>query len=302
VLRVAVITPHGAPHSQSLCAAIAERQELVGVLHPAPAAPTRARRVRQLRNELRRLGPLEETLRLVGTSRSPLRGWDLRKDTASALADTFPGADARYEATVAPVAERVEDVNGPTAIARIEELAPDVVCCLGGPIYRAPLIGSVPLMLNFHSGVSPLYNGAETLAQAYANGHLALCGGTLMTMSATVDGGDVLGHVLPAIEPGDTPGRLFARNAAGAIEAYLAVLDHIAGGGTLVGVPQPPPFFYLRASDWTAVQGHRVRRLVARDAAAGAVREGRIAAYWDAEDRDEAARRLRDTLAPLVGL
>ena len=67
-------------------------------------------------------------------------------------------------------------------------------------------------------------------------------------------------------------------------------------------MPQPPPLFYLRASDWTAVHGHRVRRLVARDAAADAVRDGRIASYWDAGGRDEAARRLRDTLAPFVGL
>jgi folate-dependent phosphoribosylglycinamide formyltransferase PurN len=302
VLRVAVITPSAAPHSRSLCAVIAERHELVGVLHPARSAPTRAKRLRQLRAELRRLGPLEESLRVLGTSRSPLRGWDLRQDTGAALADAFPDANARYEQRVAAVAEPVEDVNGPAAIARLKALSPDVVCCLGGPIYRAPLIASVPLMLNFHSGVSPIYNGADTIAQAFANGHLALCGGTLMTMSPTVDGGDVLGHVLPAIASGDTPGRLFARTAAGAIDAYLAALDHLDGGRSLAGVPQPPPLFYLRASDWTAVHGHRVRRLVARDAAADAVRDGRIASYWDAGDRDEAARRLRDTLAPLVGL
>jgi folate-dependent phosphoribosylglycinamide formyltransferase PurN len=301
-VRVAVITPFAAPHSRSLCAAIADEHELVGVLHPAPPAPGRRRRVDQLRAELARLGPLEETLRLLATSRSPLRGWDLRDDTARALANAFPDADARYEARVAAVAERVEDVNGERAIRRLGELAPDVVCCLGGPIYRAPLIASVPLMLNFHSGVSPLYNGADTIAQAFANGHLALCGGTLMTMSPTVDGGDMLAHVLPAIEAGDTPGRLFARTVAGAIDAYLAVLAHLADGGQLSGVRQPPPLFYLRASDWTAVQGHRVRRLVAEDAAARRTREQRIVPYWDAADADEAARRLRDTLAPLVGL
>ena len=301
-MRVAVITPSRAAHSRSLCASIAADHELVGVLHPAPARPGRRRRVEQLRAELRRLGPLEETLRLLATSRSPLRGWDLPADEAKALADTFPDADAEYDARVAPVAETVTDVNGEAAIARLRALAPDVVCCLGGPIYRAPLISAVPLMLNFHSGLSPLYNGAATVAQAFANGHLRLCGGTLMTMSPTVDGGDVLAHVLPAIEPGDTPGRLFARTAAGAVEAYRGVLAHLAAGGEPAGVPQPPPLFYLRASDWTAVQGQRTRRLVARDAAAGQVRPGRIVSYWDAADRDEAARRLREALAPLVGL
>jgi folate-dependent phosphoribosylglycinamide formyltransferase PurN len=301
-MRVAVITPSRAPHSRSLCAAIASDHELVGVLHPAPPRPGRRRRVEQLRAELRRLGPLEEGLRLLATSRSPLRGWDLPADEAAALADAFPAAGAEYEARVAPVAETVADVNGAAAIERLRTLAPDVVCCLGGPIYRSPLIAAVPLMLNFHSGLSPLYNGAATVAQAFANDHLRLCGGTLMTMSATVDGGDVLAHVLPAIEPRDTPGRLFARTAAGAIEAYREVLGHLAAGGSLVGVPQPSPLFYLRASDWTAVQGQRTRRLVARDAASEQVRPGRIVRYWDAADREEAAGRLREALAPLVGL
>ena len=301
-MRVAVITPFAAPHSRSLAAAIAGEHELVGVLHPAPAPRSRRRRLDQLRAELRRLGPLEETLRLLATSRSPLRGWDLAADRADALAATFPDADARYEAVVADRAEQVTDINSPEAIERLKRLSPEVVCCLGGPIYRAPLIGSVPLMLNFHSGVSPIYNGAETIGQAFANGHIPLCGGTLMTMSPTVDGGDVLAHVLPAIRSGDTPGSLFARTAAGAIEAYLVALHHLEGGGRLSGIKQPKPLFYVRASDWTAVQGQRVRRLVEQDAAAVNAREQRIVSYWEARDADEAARLLRSTLAPLVGL
>jgi folate-dependent phosphoribosylglycinamide formyltransferase PurN len=301
-MRVAVITPAGAPHSRALCAAIADSQQLVGVLHPVSHRRPRSAKLEQLRAEARRLGPFEEVLRLLALPRSPVRGWDLEADEAAALAGTFPDADARYAARAAAAAEAVEDVNGPEAIARLQAMTPDVVCCLGGPIYRAPLIESVPMMLNFHSGVSPLYNGASTVAQAFANGHLQLCGGTLMTMSPLVDGGDVLGHVLPAIEPGDTPGKLFARTVAGAIEAYVAVLEHRAAGGELKGVPQPAPLFYVRSSDWTALQGQRVKRLVRQDAARRFARDGRIAQYWDALTRDEAAARLRETLAPLVGL
>ena len=62
-------------------------------------------------------------------------------------------------------------------------------------------------MLNFHSGVSPLYNGSATILFAFANGHVHLCGGTLMTMSPVVDGGDVLAHFLPAIEAETHPRR-----------------------------------------------------------------------------------------------
>jgi folate-dependent phosphoribosylglycinamide formyltransferase PurN len=301
-MRVAVITPAGRPHSRALCAAIAGEHELVGVLHPQPPARSRGERAAQLRAEARRLGPLPELMRLLATSRSPVRGWDLAGDEQTALARAFPDAEASYRERAAAVAEPVADINGPAAIARLRELGPEVVCCLGGPIYRPPLIASVPLMLNFHSGVSPLYNGASTVAFAYANGHLRLCGGTLMTMSPAVDGGDILAHVLPAIAPGDTPGTLFARTVAGGIEAYLAALCHLAAGGALTGAPQDGPLFYVRSSDWTVLHGHRVRRLVADDAAAGSVRERKIAPYWDAATRAEAAARVRATLAPLVGL
>jgi folate-dependent phosphoribosylglycinamide formyltransferase PurN len=301
-MRVAVVTPSGKPHSRALCAAIAGEHELVGVLHPVPRSRSRAERIAQLRAEVRRIGPVQEVVRLLATSRSPLRGWDLRADEEAALARTFPDADARYRELAEPVAEQVSDINGATAMARLRVLEPDVVCCLGGPIYRAPLIASVPLMLNFHSGVSPLYNGASTVAFAFANGHLRLCGGTLMTMSPEVDGGDILAHVLPAIEPGDTPGTLFARTVAGGIDAYLGVLRHLAAGGEPIGAPQEGRLFYVRSSDWTVLHGQRVRRLVADDAAAGKARERRIAAYWDAASAAEAAARVRATLAPLVGL
>lgn len=301
-MRVVVITPSGKPHSRALCAAIADEHDLVGVLHPVARSKTRSERAAQLRAEVRRLGPVQEVARLLANSRSPLRGWDLRRDEQEALARAFPDADERYDERAAAVAEPVADVNGPAAIARLRELGPDVVCCLGGPIYRPQLIASVPLMLNFHSGVSPLYNGASTVAFAFANGHLRLCGGTLMTMSPEVDGGDILAHVLPAIEPGDTPGALFARTVAGGIDAYLGVLRHVAGGAEPTGAPQDGALFYVRSSDWTALHGHRVRRLVAEDAATARARGPRIVAYWDAADPAEAAARVRETLAPLVGL
>jgi hypothetical protein len=157
-------------------------------------------------------------------------------------------------------------------------------------------------MLNHHAGLSPLYNGAQTIAFPFANGHPRLCGGTLMTMSAAVDGGDILAHVLPEIRSGDTPGAIFARTVRGGIGAYAELLRHLDAGGRLSGAPQPPPLFYVRASDWTLSHGHRVRRLVAADAGADAARPARVARYWDSEDRDAARARVRETLAPLVGL
>jgi folate-dependent phosphoribosylglycinamide formyltransferase PurN len=300
-MRVAVITPADAPHSRFLCAALGRAHELVGVLHPVPPPASRRDRLRQLQRETRRVGPVNEALRLLATRRSPLRGWDLREDERAALERRFADLDGLYERHAAPVAAEVADVNGPEARERLRALAPDVVCCLGGPIYREPLIRSVPLMLNFHSGISPIWNGASTIAFAYAHGTPALCGGTLMTMDPAVDGGDLLAHYLPAVEPGDTPGSLFAKTVRGATEAYLAALAHLAAGGRLAGVPQPPPVFYTRSSDWTVWHGQRVRRTAGRLAPAH-VREARLATYWDAGSPEEARRRVQATIAGLLAL
>src|SRR5262249_3036592 len=118
----------------------------------------------------------------------------------------------------APVAARVLDVNAEATIELVRDAAADVVLCLGGPIYRAPLINACGTMINFHSGVSPLYNGASAIMFAFPNGHFRLCGGTLVTMSPIVDGGDILAHYLPAIEAGDTPATLFMKTVRGAAE------------------------------------------------------------------------------------
>ena len=128
-----------------------------------------------------------------------------------ALDAVFNGAAGEYDERAAAVAIAVDDVNSAATIEHLRSLQPDVVVCLGGPIYREALIEAVPLMVNFHSGISPLYNGTSTIAFAFANGHPHLCGGTLMLMSTAVDGGDILAHYLPSIEPDDDPASLFAK-------------------------------------------------------------------------------------------
>jgi methionyl-tRNA formyltransferase len=214
----------------------------------------------------------------------------------------FNGAAKEYEELAAPVARSVDDVNSPEAIDHVRSLDADVVVCLGGPIYRKALIAAVPLMINFHSGISPLYNGTSTIDFAFANGHPHLCGGTLMVMSAAVDGGDILAHYLPAIEQGDDPATLFAKTVAGAAQTADAFLTYVEDGGTVVGCPQPPPLFYYRGADWTIYHGQRVRRALRGGVAQQHERAARLEPYWDAADRDEARARVNTTLADLLQL
>jgi hypothetical protein len=301
-VRVAIITPEQPLHHQHFCAHLARRHEVVGIVHPRSRAAGKGGKLKRLRKEARDYGAGHALIRSLASMPGPLRGWDAGAAREPALRAVFNGAAAEYRELAAPLAWATDDVNGQDAVEHLEALRPDVVVCLGGPIYRRALIEAVPLMVNFHSGVSPLYNGTSTIAFAFANGHPHLCGGTLMLMSRTVDGGDILAHYLPSIEPGDTPATLFAKTVAGAADATDAFLSHLESGAEFASCPQPPPLFYYRGADWTIDHGQRVRRALERGIAEEHLRDERVEPYWDARDAGEAGRRVNDTLTRLLRL
>ncbi len=172
----------------------------------------------------------------------------------------FPNAVAEYAKLDRSLIHSGVAVNSKEGIALLKDMQPDVVVCFGGPVYRQAFIEACPMVLNYHSGVSPLYNGTASARFAFANGHPHLCGGTLMKMSAVVDGGDLLGHFLPAIDERDTPATLFMKTAHGAATMYHGCLAHLEReGSNWAGLPQGRPLFYFRSADWTVHHGQRVR-------------------------------------------
>jgi methionyl-tRNA formyltransferase len=301
-VKVAIITPAQPVHHQHFCAHLARRHDVVGIVHPRARAHGRGGQLKRMRREVKDYGAGHALIRALASVPGPLRGWDAAAARGPALRAVFNGAAAEYDELAAPIARSVDDVNGPEAVEYLRGLGADVVVCLGGPIYRKPLIEAAPLMINFHSGISPLYNGTSTIAFAFANGHPHLCGGTLMLMSRTVDGGDILAHYLPAIEAGDDPATLFAKTVAGAAQATDAFLTHLEGRARFVSCPQPPPLFYYRGADWTIDHGQRVRRALEGGIAEEHLRDERLEPYWDAHDEDDARRRINHVLAGLMQL
>lgn len=301
-MRVAIVTPAQPLHHQHFCAYLARRHDVVGIVHPRPRVNGKGGQLKRLRREVKDYGAGHALIRTLASVPGPLRGWDAAAARGPALSAVFNGAAAEYEELAAPLAWAVDDVNGPEAVAHLRGLEADVVVCLGGPIYRKALIEAAPLMVNFHSGISPLYNGTSTIAFAFANGHPHLCGGTLMLMSATVDGGDILAHYLPAIERGDDPATLFAKTVAGAATATDAFLTHLEGDAGFVSCRQPPPLFYYRGADWTIYHGQRVQHALRDGVAAEHLRDARLESYWDAADEDGARRRINDVLSGLLAL
>jgi len=301
-MRIAIITPERQAHSRHFCAYLGGRHELVRVIHPVPAHQSVGARLRRSRRELARYGVTHSLLRALAALPTPWVGWDWTSAVSEAEELFFPNVAAAYGEVGAPVAVRVPDVNAEATIRLVREAAADVVLCLGGPIYRAPLINACGTMINFHSGVSPIYNGASTIMFAFANGHFRFCGGTLMTMSATVDGGDILAHYLPAIEAQDTPATLFMKTVRGAAETADRFLAHFERTGAFARHPQPSPLFYYTSGDWTLHHAHQLRRHLKRGSVAGAARDAELIEYFASTSDKEACAQVRETIDRLLGL
>jgi methionyl-tRNA formyltransferase len=295
-LKIAIITGRR-PHHKNLCVRLAERHELVAVIHPTSSASSGKTTSR--RRYLRKRG-LNAILRVLTRLPGGRPGWD-RSLTWDEVSRRFPEAEAEYSRLDATRIHHL-DPNSAEAIQLIRTVSAEVVVCLGGPIYREALIEACPLMLNFHTGLSPLYNGASTIDFAFANGHVQLCGATLMVMGQAVDGGDILAHFLPAIEEADTPATLFAKCVTECVTAYDRFLEAVAAGEPFAKAPQPPPLFYSRSRDWTAYQAQQVARHVEVGTARRFVRTEELIEYWRASDDGEAARRVNGTVLRLLGL
>ena len=155
-------------------------------------------------------------------------------------------------------------------------------------------------MLNFHSGISPLYNGTGTIDYAYSHGHFTMCGGTLMVMSPEIDGGDILAHVFPAIGPRDTPTDIFLRCVGMAPTAYASFLEHLRQAGSYSSIPQGRPMCLSRGADWTVDRAVATRRHIERGIPAWAQRGARMMEYWREPDRDAARAIFEREILSLV--
>jgi methionyl-tRNA formyltransferase len=301
-MKIAVVTGELA-HHKHVCATLAERHDVLAIVHPVRAGANGvAGKLRRVTKELHDGGLASAALRALGHPRSPLAGWNSASDHERAERRFFPHAEAAYARLSPSLVRRVADPNDAAVVELIRRLRPDAVVCLGGPIYRQPLIDACALMINFHSGVSPLYNGASTIEFAYANGHMHLCGGTLMTMSTVTDGGDILAHYFPSIEEGDTPATLFMKTIRGGAELFNRFLLHLDAAGTFAKCRQPPALFSFRSRDWTVYQSRRIRYHVDRGTIRSHLRDEEMLDYWASSSDEEARANVAETLSSRLRL
>jgi methionyl-tRNA formyltransferase len=217
-------------------------------------------------------------------------GWHMTKRLRDAERAFFGDCHDAFDREIMPRAKRVEDVNSPAFAEEIRRLGADAVICSGGPIYRAPLIRAAKLMLNYHTGISPIYNGAHTNIWAYINGHPQFCGGTLMIMNEAVDGGDILAHHFCGVEPGDDPAAVFCKAIKAAPQIYNEFLTDIDAGNTITSISQAMPFFYYKTLDWTLYQSLLAERLRNRRTDLMYHCDVETVRYWRLESSDAMSR------------
>jgi folate-dependent phosphoribosylglycinamide formyltransferase PurN len=179
-----------------------------------------------------------------------------------------------------------EDINSVESVNKIKSLKSDIIICHGGPKYGSGIINAAPIVINYHSGISPIYNGVHSHLFALSNGEPHFCGGTLMILGSNIDGGDILSHFIPAIELKDDVSSIFIKNMLG---SYILCDDFISNHKNIksIGsVKQPYPKYYYYMKDWNINCYLKLRKNIKQMKLLGVQRVEKIIRYWDKEENN----------------
>jgi methionyl-tRNA formyltransferase len=132
-----------------------------------------------------------------------------------------------------------ESINTPEGVAALRALNPDLlVVAAYGQILSKDVLAVPPYGgINVHASLLPKYRGAAPIAWAIYHGEKTT-GVTIIRMSVHLDAGDMLAQEAIAIGPEETAGELEARLAPLGAKLALQVVDQIAAGRPIPGIPQ----------------------------------------------------------------
>ncbi len=253
--NIVLVTGTDFHHKYWVCS-LCERYNVVAIIHPHPPST-------RLLNTIKRGSkygyawlPFKVASKLFNRLSKDSRG---HRHNACEV-KFFGDAGKRYEKLPKDLIHHVGSINDPDVIQLMRDVSADVVCFLGGDLAKQEFLDTARIAgLNFHSGLSPFYNGAATLYWAVSDFRPNFAGGTLMYITERVDGGPVLYHYLPPISADDDASSLFMKNIIGAVKLYDMALEAIQQGTPPTGVLQQRSMKYLRTIDWTIMQDLRLR-------------------------------------------
>ncbi len=150
----------------------------------------------------------------------------------------FFGEHATFRYPVLPI--MYKEANAQFVYDIVKEFNPDVGVVYGSCIIGDPLLRLIPQgrFINLHLGMSPYYRGSGTNFWPFVNDELEYVGSTLLHIDAGIDTGDIIKHVRPEWEDGDTVhmagNKVIKKSAA----ALVGLLGEIRDGKKLNRVKQ----------------------------------------------------------------
>lgn len=173
-----------------------------------------------------------------------------------------------------------KEANSTIVHDTVKAFEPDMGFVFGSSILREPILSLIPSgkFVNMHLGLSPYYRGSGTNFWPFVNEELEYIGATLLHIDPGVDTGDIIAHVRPTIEPGDTVHTVGCKTIIAGAAELARCLTKVSQGDMLQRVPQwevPSPRYY-RTKDFNEevltnylkkIEGGLVENYLAREPA-----------------------------------
>lgn len=152
--------------------------------------------------------------------------------------ENFFGGHNTFLAQTLPILYK--EVNLPFVYETVKKYSPDVAFVYGSWIIKEPLLSLIPSgrFVNLHLGLSPYYRGAGTNFWPFANNELEYVGSTLLHIDAGIDTGDIITHVRPVFEKGDTVHTVGCKIIKESGKVLVKLLENIRNGEELPRVSQ----------------------------------------------------------------
>jgi folate-dependent phosphoribosylglycinamide formyltransferase PurN len=180
----------------------------------------------------------------------------LRYQSGGRVREICRAHDLEIHEPFSPAVRRVENINGPDAVAFISASKPDVVIVNGTRILKPHVLGcTAATFINTHQGITPKYRGAHGGYWALHENDPERCGVTLHLVDQGIDTGNIIAQAL--ITPGLSDCYIsypYLQIAAALPFLIRAVRDCVAGrlqtskaGGESAVWYHPGFFQYIRA-------------------------------------------------------
>lgn len=147
-----------------------------------------------------------------------------------------------------------KEVNTSYLYEAVKDFGPDLMIVYGTSIIRKPLLDLLPYgkIINLHLGISPYYRGSGTNFWPFVNRELQFVGSTLLNIDAGVDTGDIIAHVRPEFEEGDTVHSVGCKVIRDSAEALRILISKARDGEPAEAVKQweTVPSRYYRKKDF----------------------------------------------------